>query len=139
MTISFTASQIAKQLEGRILGNGSIEITGFASADHARAGDLTFAEKESYFATAEQSQASAILVSDDFTSASKVLIKVPDARVAVAKILPLFFVEGPRNCRFLNGFGRPRRTCRIVRSAYPRLSRNTRSRTVIWTLLCASW
>ena len=91
MTMHFTASQIAKQLDGTVLGDGSIEITGFAPADHARAGDLTFAEKESYFAAAEQSQASAILVSDDFTSASKVLIKVPDARVAVAKILPLFF------------------------------------------------
>jgi len=73
------------------MGDGNVEITGFASADHARTGDLTFAEKESYFAAAEQSQASAILVSGDFISAAKVLIKVPNARVAVAKALPLFF------------------------------------------------
>ena len=52
--MTFTASQIAEQLRGSVLGDGSVEITGFATADLARPGDLTFAEKESYFAAAEQ-------------------------------------------------------------------------------------
>ena len=89
--MTITVSQIAAQLQGEVRGDSSTVITGIAPADHARAGDLTFAEKESYFAAAEKSEASAILVSGDFTSASKVLIKVPNPRVAVAKILPLFF------------------------------------------------
>ncbi len=89
--MTFTASQIAEQLRGSVLGDGSVEITGFATADLARPGDLTFAEKESYFAAAEASQASAILVSGEFASAKKVLIRVPNARVAVARLLPLFF------------------------------------------------
>jgi UDP-3-O-[3-hydroxymyristoyl] glucosamine N-acyltransferase len=87
----FTASQIAEQLQGEVLGNGAVELTGLAPADCAKQGDLTFAEKESYFAAAEQSQASAILVSGEFTSSTKVLIRVPNTRVAVAKLLPLFF------------------------------------------------
>jgi UDP-3-O-[3-hydroxymyristoyl] glucosamine N-acyltransferase len=87
----FTASQLAEQLKGQVLGDPTTEITGFASAENARAGDLTFAEKASYFAAAEQSQASAILVSDDLVSDCKVVIKVPNARVAVARVLPLFF------------------------------------------------
>jgi UDP-3-O-[3-hydroxymyristoyl] glucosamine N-acyltransferase len=66
-------------------------LTGFASADHARNGDLTFAEKEAYFAAAEQSQASAIIVAGEFPPARKSLIRVPNARVAVARILPVFF------------------------------------------------
>src|ERR1035437_2630169 len=86
-----TAAQIAEQLQGEVIGNGSVELTGFTSADHARPGDLTFAEKGIYFAAAEQSQAAAILVSGEFASATKVLIRVPNARVAVAKLLPLFF------------------------------------------------
>jgi UDP-3-O-[3-hydroxymyristoyl] glucosamine N-acyltransferase len=89
--MSFTAAQIAQQLRGEVLGDGSITLTGFAAAQHARPGDLTFAEQESYFAAAEQSQASAILVSGPFTSATKVIIRVPNARVAVAKLLPVFF------------------------------------------------
>ncbi len=87
----YTAAQIAEQLRGEVIGDGSILITGFAQADQARVGDLTFAEKESYFLAAEQGNASAILVSEPFTSTKKVLIRVKNARVAVARLLPLFF------------------------------------------------
>jgi UDP-3-O-[3-hydroxymyristoyl] glucosamine N-acyltransferase len=66
---------------------------GFAPADCAKAGDLTFAENEDYFARAEQSAATAILVDGRFTSVRKVLIRVPNARVAFAKALALFFPE----------------------------------------------
>lgn len=87
----YTASQIAEKLRGEVLGDGSAELTGFAPADCARPGDLTFAEKESYFAAAEQSQAAAIIVGGDFGASKKVLIRVPNARIAVARVLPLFF------------------------------------------------
>jgi UDP-3-O-[3-hydroxymyristoyl] glucosamine N-acyltransferase len=86
-----TAAQIAEQLKGEVIGDGSTPLTGFAPADSARAGDLTFAEKDTHFAAAEQSQAAAILVSQAFTSATKVVIRVRDARVAMARVLPLFF------------------------------------------------
>ena len=56
-----------------------------------RAGDLTFAEEETRFAAAEQSQAAAILVSQAFAPSAKVLIRVRDARVAMARVLPLLF------------------------------------------------
>ena len=87
----YTAAQIADQLRGEVFGDASIQITGFAQANHARAGDLTFAENETHFAAAEHGAASAILVSEPFTSAKKVLIRVKNARVAVARLLPLFF------------------------------------------------
>jgi UDP-3-O-[3-hydroxymyristoyl] glucosamine N-acyltransferase len=90
-TMTFTAAQIAEKVRGEVIGDSSVALTGFAPADSAKAGDLTFAEKETYFAAAEQSQATAILVSGSFTSTTKILIRVRDARVAVAKLLPLFF------------------------------------------------
>ena len=89
--MSFTAVQIAKQLNGEVIGDGATTLTGFASADLARTGDLTFADKEEYFRAAEASPAAAILVSGPFTSATKILIRVPNARVAVARVLPTFF------------------------------------------------
>jgi len=92
----FTAAQIAEQLQGEVLGDGSVQLTGFAPADSARTGDLTFAEKETHFAAAEQSQAAAILVSQAFTPAKKTLIRVRDARVAMARVLPLFFPPDER-------------------------------------------
>jgi UDP-3-O-[3-hydroxymyristoyl] glucosamine N-acyltransferase len=90
-SISFTAAQIADQLQGDVIGDGSVLLTGFAAADSAKAGDLTFAEKKEYFTAGEQSAATAILVSDEFELSKKVLIRVPNARIAMAKVLPLFF------------------------------------------------
>jgi UDP-3-O-[3-hydroxymyristoyl] glucosamine N-acyltransferase len=89
----FTAVEIARLLGGEVLGEADLHLTGFAPADRAQAGELTFAENESYFARAEQSAASAILVDEPFASSRKTLIRVPNARVAFAKVLPLFFPE----------------------------------------------
>jgi UDP-3-O-[3-hydroxymyristoyl] glucosamine N-acyltransferase len=89
----FTAAELAQQLEGEVIGEPSEKITGFAPALAARPGDLTFAENEKYFGAAEQSAASAILIDGDFQSAKKVLIRVKNARIAFAKVLPLFFPE----------------------------------------------
>ena len=81
--MTFTAAQLAEKLHGEVIGDGSVILTGFNSADRAQAGDLTFAEKDSYLAAAEASAASAILVAGPATSA-KVVIRVPNARVAAA-------------------------------------------------------
>ena len=87
----FTAAEITSKLQGELVGNGSVQFTGLAPADHARPGELTFAENAAYFAAAEQSQAAGILVAGPFVSTSKVLIRVRNARVALATILPMFF------------------------------------------------
>ena len=87
----FTAAEIATKLQGELVGDGSVQFTGLAPADHARAGELTFAENASYFAAAEQGHAAGILVAGPFVSTSKVLIRVRNARVALARILPMFF------------------------------------------------
>lgn len=86
-----TAEQIAKQINGEVIGDAATILTGFTSADLARSGDLTFADKEEYFLAAESSPAAAILVSGSFTSTTKVIIRVANARVAVARVLPTFF------------------------------------------------
>jgi UDP-3-O-[3-hydroxymyristoyl] glucosamine N-acyltransferase len=89
----FTTADIAKLLGGEVRGDASLVLKGFAPADRAQPGDLTFAENESYFARAEQSAASAIIVDGPSTSSRKTLVRVPNARVAFAKVLPLFFPE----------------------------------------------
>ena len=89
--MSFTAAYVAEKLQGELIGDGAVELTGLAPADRARAGELTFAENDAYFAAAERSQAAAILVAGPVVSSSKVLIRVANPRVALAKVLPLFF------------------------------------------------
>src|SRR5947209_7562832 len=89
----FTAAEIAKHVDGQVLGDGSLVLNGFAPADRARPGDLTFAENENYFARAEESAASAVLIDGPFSSKNKVLIRVQNSRVAFARVLPLFFPD----------------------------------------------
>jgi UDP-3-O-[3-hydroxymyristoyl] glucosamine N-acyltransferase len=89
----FTTSEIAKLLGGEVVGDGNAALKNFASAENAQTGDLTFAENENYFAHAEQSAATAIIAGKRFPSSKKILIQVPNARVAFAKALALFFPE----------------------------------------------
>ena len=89
----FTAAEIAHELHGQVYGDASIRLTGFAPASAAKAGDLTFAENETFFDKAEESAASAILIDGPFKSERKVVIHVDNARVAYARVLPMFFPE----------------------------------------------
>lgn len=89
----FSAAEIAKIIGGEVVGDPATVLQGFAPADRAKQGDLTFAENENYFVRAEQSAASAVIVEGNFTSEKKVLIRVPNARIAFARVLPLFFPE----------------------------------------------
>ena len=91
----------------------------------AKPGDLTFAENEDYFARAEQSAATAIIADERFNSAKKILIRVPNARVAFGKAMALFFPERTwppefiprRSSRRAPGWTPPRTSGRIVSSA----------------------
>ena len=92
----FTAGDIAERLGGTVLGDRTMPLTGFQAADRAGVGDLTFAENRTFFERAEQSAASAIIIDKSFTSERKVLIRVSSARLAFAKVVPLFYPEpGP--------------------------------------------
>ena len=90
---TFTTAQLAQQLEAELVGDGSMPIHGFAPAESAQAGHLTFAENDGYLAKAEQGNASAVLAGATMSSATKTLLRVKNPRVAFAKVLPLFFPE----------------------------------------------
>jgi len=90
-----TAAEISRAVAGELVGDGTLILNGFAPANGARTGDLTFAETPAYFAAAEVSAASAILCQAGSVSSSKTLIRVAQPRVAMARLLPLFFPPEP--------------------------------------------
>ena len=91
--MSFTAAEIADRLQGEVLGDPSVVLSGFAPADRARVGDLTFAESGEYLVLAEQGAAAAVIVDLLAVSSVKTLIRVAQPRVAFARALALFFPE----------------------------------------------
>ena len=91
--MNFTIADIAKRLDGEVIGDSSARLTGFATTDTAQAGDLTFAENAEYFAAAENSAATAIIAGRETSSTRKVVIRVANPRVAFARALAVFFPE----------------------------------------------
>ena len=91
--MAYTAAEIARIVDGELVGDGSVALHTFASAGAAKEGELTFAENEKFFAIADESGASAVLTLAGFNSKRKVLIRVKQPRVAFARVVPLFFPE----------------------------------------------
>jgi len=91
--MSFTAAEIARHLQGEVLGDSEVVLKNFGPASSAQPGDLTFAENEKYLARAERSAASAIIVEAGVSSKTKVLIRVKNARTAFAQAVELFAPE----------------------------------------------
>ena len=89
----FTAAEVAEHLQGEVQGDATASLIGFAPADRAQAGDLTFAENETFFAQAEESAATAIIADARFSSTRKTVIRVKHPRVAFARVLALFFPD----------------------------------------------
>lgn len=89
--MQITVAQLSELLQGSFTGEGSFELQGFAHAENAEPGDLTFADTEAFFLSAEASRASAILVDKPFVSETKTVIQVANTRTAVTRLLPLFF------------------------------------------------
>ncbi len=91
--MNLTVAELSNQLDGEILGDASAVLTGFASAENAMLGEVTFAENATYFAAAEQGAATAIIAGKDVSSTVKTVIRVANPRVAYAKAVAIFFPE----------------------------------------------
>ena len=91
--MTLTTTEIAKKLAGEVIGDASAVLTGFAHADAAKPGDLTFAETEEFLTSAENSAATAIIAGKNASSTKKTIIRVANPRIAFAKALAIFFPE----------------------------------------------
>lgn len=88
-----TIAEMARMLDGEVVGDAAAILTGFAPASQARPGDLTFAENETYLAAAENSAATAVITARGARQGAKALIQVANPRVAFARAVAHFFPE----------------------------------------------
>jgi len=89
-------SQIASALNAR-LENGSpdTEITGVAGIDEAVAGQITLVANRKYAATARTTQASVVIVADDFPAVSTAMLRSNNPYLSFARAIELFY-QPPR-------------------------------------------
>jgi UDP-3-O-[3-hydroxymyristoyl] glucosamine N-acyltransferase len=85
-----TLETVAKAIEGTVVGDGSIEITGCAGIREAQAGDLTFLANPRYEEYLEHTQASAVIVAENHRHTKKTLVQNPNPYLAYLKAVRFF-------------------------------------------------
>lgn len=88
-----TLAEIAKLVEGEVVGDSKIVITGLAGLREAKEGDLSFLANSKYSSLIDKTQASAILVPRKFAAETKTIIRTDNPSLAFAKIA-LTVIEG---------------------------------------------
>ncbi len=84
-----TLSEIAELIDGSVLGNGELEITGVTNIEEAGAMHITFAVPP-HLAKAAASTAGAVIIPDTETQFAKPAICVANPRIAFARLLEIF-------------------------------------------------
>lgn len=82
-----TLAEIAKFIDGEIIGDAGTVITGICGIKEAKSGDLTFVANPKYLSLMENTQASAIITSRDIKFAPKPIIRTENPSLAFAKMV----------------------------------------------------
>lgn len=82
--------EIAEMVEGDLLGDPGILITGVAPIKDAKTGDITFLSDRRFLRYLEETEASCVIVPLDIETSRCALIKSPDPWKAMCKLLLLF-------------------------------------------------
>ena len=80
-----TVTEIARLINGIVEGNGSLNVTGLAGLEEAVSGDLAFLSNPRYAAAVARTQASAVIVSEDWSGScpcAVIRVKNPDRAFA---------------------------------------------------------
>ncbi|MBU1062241.1 MAG: UDP-3-O-(3-hydroxymyristoyl)glucosamine N-acyltransferase [Candidatus Omnitrophica bacterium] len=84
-----TLKEVARLVDGEIVGDASIVVTGICGIKEASEGDLTFVANSRYFSLMNHTKASAIITSRDVKSAPKPIIRTDNPSIAFAKMVSL--------------------------------------------------
>ena len=82
--------ELAEWVDGTVVGDGEIEISGAAAIEEAGAGQIAFISNPKYLPHLSKTNASAVIVPKEMTQADKPLLCVTNPQLAFAKVLTLF-------------------------------------------------
>jgi UDP-3-O-[3-hydroxymyristoyl] glucosamine N-acyltransferase len=82
---------IATLIDGEVIGDGEIEITGTAGVSDAKEGDITFLAGTKWLKDVKFSKASAVLVKETIKELDKPQVVTANPQYAFAKLLSIFY------------------------------------------------
>ena len=84
-----TLGEIAQLIDGEVVGDKSIVVTGVSGIKEARYGDITFLANPKYLTLLDKTCASAVITSRDIGKVNKPIIRTDNPSLAFAKIVSL--------------------------------------------------
>lgn len=90
-----TVAEIARFLDGQLVGDGTAQVSGVSGIAQARPGEITFLDTPRYQRFLKSTGASAVIVPLSTEFPQKTLIRVSDPRLAFAKVMRLFYPFHP--------------------------------------------
>lgn len=97
--MEFTAGMIASLIEGTVVGDPATIVNNFSKIEEGKPGCISFLANEKYENYIYTTESSVVLVNNSFEPKKEIkatLIKVPDAREAVAKLLQAYESMKPK-------------------------------------------
>jgi len=85
--------EIASLVNGEIIGNRNIEITGVSDLTDAKSGDITYISSKRYIKDLSKCEASCVIVSEPIANTVLTQLKVSNPRLAFAKLLEYFYIK----------------------------------------------
>lgn len=92
-----TLKEIAKLIDGQVVGDGDILITGASGIKEAAEGDITFLANSKYSSLMDKTRAAAIITSSDAQKTAKPVILTENPSLAFAKIISIFMPDDARH------------------------------------------
>lgn len=89
-------ADIARLVNGELVGDGRAEITGCAGIVEAKQGELAFLANPKYLTAAQSTKASAVLVPRQIDLPGKVFIRTDSPSLAFTQVLQHFAKQGPQ-------------------------------------------
>ena len=92
-TAAYPLGQLATLIEGELIGDGGLTITGASSLEDAQIGHISYIAGPEALDRGEHSEASALIVARTTLTTAKPVIITEDPRLAFSKVLELFAPE----------------------------------------------
>ncbi|MBL7170672.1 MAG: UDP-3-O-(3-hydroxymyristoyl)glucosamine N-acyltransferase [Candidatus Omnitrophica bacterium] len=88
-----TLGEIAKKIDGKVVGDKNTVITGISGIKEAKKGDITFLANPRYARLLSATKASAVIVARDITNTHRALIQTDDPYFAFSRVMGLLANE----------------------------------------------
>lgn len=91
---SLTLHEITELVEGELIGDRDLVISGVAGIKEAKKGDITFLSNVKYLPFLHRTQATAVIIGSDVVSTDKPLVRAANPSLAFTKIVAHFMPQG---------------------------------------------